>query len=150
MEKTLRDEMIRRGDVEAMNLCELAAFSNMPGEVCEAIRLQAGLALTYLEDGAAQTAANVLRGLLGEGGPYSAPEWRLADCLTGRHSFQFQGAAYEHDPRTGYCYRLDNPLRAERKAEWRRIAQEEYAEKRGACLEAIEKQAKRYYGGNDE
>jgi Lar family restriction alleviation protein len=59
---------------------------------------------------------------------------KLADCLMGKNRFQFEGNAYERDPRSGFCYRFDDPLRQEgRDARWRRIAQAVYAEKYKAC-----------------
>jgi Lar family restriction alleviation protein len=58
----------------------------------------------------------------------------LADCLMGKNRFQFEGNAYERDPRSGFCYRFDDPLHQEgRNAKWRRIAQAVYAEKYKAC-----------------
>jgi hypothetical protein len=58
----------------------------------------------------------------------------LADCLMGKNRFQFEGNAYEREPRSGFCYCFDDPLHQEgHGAKWRRIAQAVYAEKYKAC-----------------
>jgi Lar family restriction alleviation protein len=58
----------------------------------------------------------------------------LADFLMGKNRFQFEGNAYERDPRSGFCYCFDDPLHQEgRNAKWRRIAQAVYVEKYKAC-----------------
>jgi Lar family restriction alleviation protein len=64
----------------------------------------------------------------------AAAEETLADCLLGKNRFQFEGNAYERDPRSGFCCCFDDPLHQEgRNAKWRRIARAVYAEKYKAC-----------------
>jgi Lar family restriction alleviation protein len=58
----------------------------------------------------------------------------LPDCLMGKNRFQFEGNAYEHDPRSGYCYCFIDPLNPQgRNDKWRRMAQADYETKYKAC-----------------
>jgi hypothetical protein len=62
--KDLKNKMVENGDVEAMNLFELSVISAMPDDVYDEIKRRIGLALTYLEDGATNTATIILREFL--------------------------------------------------------------------------------------
>ncbi|MDR1587275.1 MAG: hypothetical protein LBS57_07465 [Treponema sp.] len=59
-----RLETIRGKKVPEMNLFELSIVGAMPSDVYREIRKQTELALTYLEDGAANTAAAILQKFL--------------------------------------------------------------------------------------
>ncbi|MDR1250897.1 MAG: hypothetical protein LBK62_01895 [Treponema sp.] len=62
--KDLKDKMVKNGDVEAMNFFELSVISAMPDDVYDEIKRRIGLALTYLEDEATNTATIILREFL--------------------------------------------------------------------------------------
>jgi hypothetical protein len=113
-----------------MNLPALAVFGEIPVEIYDEIKEQVELALTYLEDGASHTAADVLRQFLGR-------TFYQNNRLINDHEFQYHGRVYERDPRTGFCYRLDNPLHRDSKSAWRRIARNEYAREKAHCLNSI-------------
>jgi hypothetical protein len=58
--KDFRNERVKKGDLEAMNLFELSVISVMPDDVYYEIKNRIELALTYLEDGAVNTARDIL------------------------------------------------------------------------------------------
>jgi hypothetical protein len=63
--KDLRNEMVKNGDVEAMNLFELSVISVMPDDVYHEIKRRIELALMLLEDGAIHTSKDILQSFVG-------------------------------------------------------------------------------------
>ncbi|MDR1230721.1 MAG: hypothetical protein LBK61_04900 [Spirochaetaceae bacterium] len=63
--KDWREERVKKGDVEAMNLFELSVISVMPDDVYYEIKGRIELALTCLDNGSICASREILRSFIG-------------------------------------------------------------------------------------